>query len=183
MLRINNSQGFTLSELMIAIAILGVTTAAAAPGMSNMLKSNRLSSAANDFIAAMQLAKSHSIAQIVPVSICAKNPANDTCANGGWENGWIVFSDVNNDGTLNTGIGDTLLLKHEALNSEITFRGSQNFVNSVTYRPTGNTSLNNTAILTLCDKRGFSNGRGILVTMTGSANVMEASKTGAAQCL
>ncbi len=176
-------RGFTLLELLIALAILGITMAFATPSFITVISNNRISSGASDFVSALQLAKAESAARITPVTLCKKNIAGNGCVNAGdWQQGWIVFSDINGDGAVNG--ADTIVLDHEALDTQITFGGTAGVTNFITYRPSGTTSINATQVLILCDARGFAeSGKGILVTITGRGNVMKAADTGQNACL
>jgi type IV fimbrial biogenesis protein FimT len=180
---ITDSKGFTLLELVIIIAILGITMAFAAPGLGTMISNNRISSNASDFAAALQLAKAEAVARVNPVIVCKKNTTSNGCiASGDWSQGWFVFSDDNGDGAINT--GETVLMIHEALEARITFGGTTGVANSITFRPSGTTSVTSTEILIICDDRGFdSSARGILVTITGRGSMMKASDTGQTTCL
>jgi len=179
----NYNKGFTLLELIIIIGILGMTMAFAAPGLTTMIANNRISGNANDFAAALQFAKAEAAARINPVTICKSNADGDDCVGGGdWQQGWVVFSDVNGDAALNG--TDTVLMAHEALDDRITFGGTAGVATSITYRPSGTTSVTSTEVLIICDDRGFGdNSRGILVTITGRGAVMKASDTGQNACL
>ena len=178
-----DSRGFTLLELIIIIAILGLTMAFAAPGLSTMIKNNRISGSSNDFVAALQFAKAEAASRINPVTLCKKNPAGTACvADGDWQQGWIVFSDANGDAVVNG--GDTVLLNHEALHAQITFGGTAGVATAVTYRPSGTTSVDTTEVLIICDDRGFADSaKAILVTITGRGAVMKASDTDKIACL
>lgn len=180
---VTHSKGFTLLELVIVIAILGITTAFAAPGLSTMIKNNRISGAANDFVAALQFAKAEAAAQLDTVTICKKNIAATGCANGGdWQQGWIVFVDTNGDAGVNA--GETILLNHEVLDANISFGGTAGVTDAVTYRPAGTTSITQVETLIMCDDRGFdSNTRGILITITGRGSVMKGTDTDQTTCL
>ena len=179
----NYDKGFTLLELMMAVGILGITMAFAAPSFTALISNNRISGNANDFISALQLAKAEAAARINPTTICKKNAAGNACvAAGDWQQGWIVFSDINGDGGVDA--GETVVLNHEALDPRITFGGTVQVVNSITFRPSGTTSITGTQVLIVCDGRGFDeSAKGILVTITGRGGVMKAADTGQTTCL
>lgn len=177
------AKGFTMLELIVVVAILGITLAFAVPGFIEMVANNRISSSTSDFVGSLQLAKAESAARISPVSVCKKNPAGTACVTSGdWEQGWIVFVDTNASGSVNA--GDTVLSVHEALDSRITFRGTAEVTDSMTYTPSGATLLTQTAILMMCDDRGFSDSTlGVLITITGRGNALKAANTGQTTCL
>jgi type IV fimbrial biogenesis protein FimT len=179
---VNHSKGFTLLELVIVIAILGITTAFAAPELGTMIKNNRISGGANDFVAALQFAKGEAAAQLTNVIICKKNSTSTGCSGGGnWQQGWIVFADTNGDSGFNA--GEAILLNHEALHGSITLGGVGGSADSYLFRPSGTTTVTSTETLIMCDDRPFdSNSRGILITITGRGSVMKATDTGETTC-
>ena len=181
---VTNSKGFTLLELIIVITILGISLAISAPGLRTMIANNRISSNASDFASALQLAKAEAVARINPVTICKKNTASTGCVTtGDWSQGWIVFSDLNGNGGVDTAT-DTVLLTHEALNARITFGGSTGVANSITYRPSGTTNVTTIGTFIICNDGNFdTNSRGIIVTITGRGSVMKASDTSETTCI
>ena len=176
-------KGFTLLELVIIIGILGMTIAFAAPGLSAMIKNNRISGSANDFVAALQFGKAEAVTRINPVTMCIRNAGGTGClADGDWHRGWIVFSDLNGDAAVDD--DDEVLMVHEALDDRITFRGTGDIANFVTYRPVGTTNIATTAALVMCDDRGYDqSAKAIVVTITGRGAVMKAQDAGEAACL
>lgn len=84
--------GFTLVELMVAIAILALLTTIAVPSFNQMIASNRLTTQTNGLIAAMNIARSEAIKLNRTVSLCRiAEPDDDDCAgNGTWTN-WAVL--------------------------------------------------------------------------------------------
>ncbi len=179
----NCGKGFTLLELIVALGILGLTMAFAVPSFDALISNNRISSGASDFVGSLQLAKAESAARTTPATICKKNIAGTGCLTAGdWQQGWIVFSDINGNAAVDA--GDTVVLNHEALDSQITFNGTAGVTNSITFNPSGRTSITGTQVLIMCDARGFAeSAKGILVTMTGRGSVMKASNTGQTACL
>ncbi|HEY5581091.1 MAG TPA: GspH/FimT family pseudopilin [Rhodoferax sp.] len=109
------SNGFTLIELMVVIAIVAILTTLAAPSFKRLIQSNAISSNVNTFLADMRFARSESIRRGGGVVMCrsdypeASNPVCGPSNDGidvdgdglgdGWVSGWIIFVDLNNTGT------------------------------------------------------------------------------------
>ena len=92
-------RGFTLLELMMVLTLAAVIMAIGAPSFGEFSRNNRLSSAANNLLAGLQLARTEAIKLQTVVSICSSdNPdsASPTCSPGSFR-GWIVFADGNAD--------------------------------------------------------------------------------------
>jgi len=91
MRRCNEQAGFTLMELLLAIAVLAILTTLALPAFTQFIANNRLSAKANEMVAAMQYARSEALRLGVPVQVCSSSDA-ETCG-GNWNQGWIAFQD------------------------------------------------------------------------------------------
>lgn len=76
------AQGFTLIELMVVIAVVGVLMAVAIPSFSTFMDTTRARSAASGLYEALTIARSEAIKRGASVTI---SPAT-----GGWVNGWSV---------------------------------------------------------------------------------------------
>lgn len=120
-LRAKTQRGFSLVELMAAIAVLGVLSAIAIPSFNEMIMSTKLRSYANNFIASAHLARSEAIKNNAVVRLCASN--NGTSCTGNWQNGWIVIKANNtvierqqatSDGYLITEAGGTNTLNFQS---------------------------------------------------------------------
>lgn len=155
--------GFTLIELMVAIAVLVVLVTLAGPSFTNFLLDNRRAATVNEFIAAVNYARATAITQRAAVTICRSATATQTsgtCDTGGsgtgWENGWIIFVDANANGDLDTSENTetSVLRRHEALQPGSTLHGNNSIVNRITFNNAGVTGNNGT--LAYCDRRGFS---------------------------
>ncbi|GGK10985.1 GspH/FimT family pseudopilin [Luteimonas terricola] len=92
-------RGFTLIELLVTVALLAILVALAAPSFANLINSNRLAGAANDIVAALQVARMEAIRRGQSVVIC---PSTDgaSCAGAEWSR-MIVFSDRNGNQAVN----------------------------------------------------------------------------------
>jgi len=176
--------GFTILELMVVVAIVGVLMAVAVPAMGDFIRNGRITAAANDVMAALHFTRSEAIKRRQPVTLCtsanavqSNNTANPnaTCADSEFLTGWIVFVDLNQNGQREA--GDTILLNHSPMNAQITAASSADPMR-VTYLMNGFALNPNGASLALCDARGntpsggeLSSARGILVSVTGRAGV------------
>ena len=99
----NESNGFTLLELMVVLAIVAILVTIAAPSFTAMIQSNTMSTTVNTFLADFRYARSESIRRGGGVVMCrsdAPEIANPTCGtdsglgNTGWATGWIIFHDL-----------------------------------------------------------------------------------------
>lgn len=81
-------RGFTLVELMVAIAVLAVLLGIAVPSFTDSTLSSKLRTQANDLAAAALLARSEAIKRNQAVTLCASS--DGVACTGTWASGWIV---------------------------------------------------------------------------------------------
>lgn len=88
-------RGFSLAEMMIVIAVIGVLAAIAFPSFTAVVNGGRLSGMTNELVASIQIARSEAIRRNVRAVVCPS--ANGTSCSGGsdWSAGWMVFFDSN----------------------------------------------------------------------------------------
>ena len=155
------ARGFTLIELMVVLTIAALLLAIGVPTFRNASLGGRLSAAANNLLASIQLARSEAIKRNLPVTVCASSDGTTCAGGGGWEQGWIVL----NEGT----DPDTVLQRQQAVPSEFNVTQSGGTA-ALSFLPTvvGTT----TATLTVCraDPVG-SEERVLTISGTGSAYV------------
>ena len=173
--------GFTLIELVVALAVLGILVAIGLPSFNAAIANSRISSQYNDTIGALFIARSEAVKSSGNITVCARTDNQaETCKQGGgdWSDGIVVFQDnfpVAADGDVVIGDEDEVLYLEPALSGDntLTFAGSLN--NSaadsdpysfLTYTPNGSTNWRGAA-LTLCDDRGATEARAINIVLTG----------------
>lgn len=84
--------GFSLMELMTTLVVAGVLLAVAVPSFNQMMINSRISAQANDFVGAINFARSEAIKRNSSLVLCraaAANSANCEAAAGNWQH-WIV---------------------------------------------------------------------------------------------
>lgn len=116
-----NHRGFTIIELMITLAVVGVAITLAAPGFGRFIRDQQVTTQTNDFLTSLNLARSEALKRGDAVSVCASDDGATCSGNNDWDNGWIVFTDEGpNPGTLEGGVGETLLRVHAGIDGGTT---------------------------------------------------------------
>jgi prepilin-type N-terminal cleavage/methylation domain-containing protein len=70
-------RGFTLTELIIVVAIIGVLTTVASPNISRLLANIRMHSSVKEIASELQLARLKAITQNTNVTVCFYGPSQD----------------------------------------------------------------------------------------------------------
>jgi len=160
-------RGFTIIELLVTMAVLAIVAAVAVPSFSSMVTNNRLAGEINDLVATMHYARSEAITRGVSVVVC-KSADGATCsAAGGWSQGWIIFTDTNNNQAVDGGAGDVVIRAVAGYSGTDAMTGSGNSANWISYNRNGFAPLNNANILKLCDADAKFQPRALQFTTTG----------------
>lgn len=101
--------GFSLMELLVVVAIMGIILAIASPSYSRFMNREKVASVTEELSSTLTLVRSNAIKSGMPVFICASNDG-ESCS-GQWDEGWLAFRDENRDS--NFGAEDTVVLKRD----------------------------------------------------------------------
>ena len=156
-----SQRGFTLVELMIAVAILALLLGVALPSFQEALTVHRISSYANDLHASAALARSEAIKRNRTVQLCASS--NGTSCTGSWGQGWIVNAN------------GTIVSRHEGVSTGYSVSGG---VTTIEFQGTGTGATSTTLTICRADPVGSSE-RVLTITATGRASI---SKTTTGSC-
>ena len=162
--------GFTLVELMIAVAMLAILLGVGVPNLRNMLLDSRMTALANRVVSSLTAARGTAITRNKPLLLCS----NANCNRNEWEEGWVVFVDGDLDGkydslmTCRPDVSPTMdceLQFYPPLGGSYTLRLYNNggvALSKIVYRGLGAvTSDASRASFRLCDARGMASGRTI----------------------
>lgn len=129
------ASGFTSVELLTVLAIAGILLASAIPSLTAMVEAQRVRSASNLLLSDLHLVRSEAIKRNGRVAVCKSADALQCTAVGGWEQGWLVFHDQNNNGQVDTG---EWIVQHRAGTLPgVRLRGNGPVASYVSYTPTG----------------------------------------------
>ncbi|MDY6946467.1 MAG: GspH/FimT family pseudopilin [Pseudomonadota bacterium] len=141
--------GFTVLELMITVAVLGILLGIGVPSFQGIIRQNRIAGQTNELLAATAMARSEAVKRGSTVTICpatssADGDANTCSGTTAWGNGWIIFSDevaplgqINIDGTL----PDDVIIQRSPPSAPQRMTITNNAITSLTYRGDGSTTL------------------------------------------
>jgi prepilin-type N-terminal cleavage/methylation domain len=175
--------GFTLVELMITVAVAAVLVMIAVPSFNNIINANRLSTAANEIVGALNVARMEAIKRNAGTQFCSDLAANNNtdtlgaaCGTLGGP-GAVVASTNGTPATVlvrNSAVGLTLPVQLSGNITAIRFT-SQGLGYNATL---SSSSLYNNTIATVCTTALSSNNVIVISMTTGSIVAAAAPTTG-----
>ena len=171
-----SQRGFTLVELLVSLAIGSILMSLTVPAMTGMLNTQKAISASNALFAGLNLARSEAIKRNARAVLC-KTANGLTCTlSGGWEQGWILFHDLNNNAALDA--GEEVLRQQGPASAGIRLAGNLPIANYVSYTPIGTAKLISGAFqagtFTLCmESSGSADVRQIVLSGSGRARAQK----------
>lgn len=134
----NNTLGFTLIELMVTLLIAGILIVIAVPAFQDATLGSKLGALANTAVSSVNIAKGEAIKRNAVLKMCATVSGSSCVSSGGWQQGWIVFRDIDGDGVLDS--DDTLIQRQAALPTGFKLSAVDNdgnAVHAILFQPTG----------------------------------------------
>jgi len=164
-------------EILMVVAIGAILVAVAVPSLQDTISRNARDSIQLDLLTSLALARSQAVTLSVTASVC--HSANQTsCSNSAgsdWSDGWLVFSDYDGDGVVDSADGDELLQVHPSANDIVAIEllnSSNNTITNEFVQFNNDGFLNNStggAYFKICDIDNIAaNSRAIWVSNTGS---------------
>lgn len=153
------STGFTLIELMIALAIISVVMSLAAPAWQAMNAEQRVRAVTQDFYVALILARSEAIKRRQSVRIVT--PA------GGWSEGWAVVTEAGK--TYAQCVANPANCFNLTEANPVTFTAP---ITTITYQTDGRAapgSANTT--FAICDNHGRATRRNVNIGLSGQPTI------------
>ena len=119
------AHGFTLVELMVTVAVMGILAIIAMPSMAALVTNSRVSGQTEELVASLQLARAEAIRRNARVTVCAGT--GGVCSGSATWNGWTIFGRDNING-----IDDTIRDTTASASMQVTGP-----TGGIVYRPSG----------------------------------------------
>lgn len=165
--------GLSLTELLLAIALLCVVTGFSVPTFRTLQQDAIRSRQINQFVQSIHLARSEAMKRNAVVSLCPSRNGR-ACAQPGtnWGAGWLVFENVNRDAPAEVDAGEPLVQVYPAWDGG-RIRGNRE---TLSFRSFGQSGV--TATFVFCDHRGSSAARAVVISQTGRPRVATRTAAG-----
>jgi type IV fimbrial biogenesis protein FimT len=158
-------RGFTLYELLMTLALVGILLAAGLPAFSGTLARQRQAVEINALFHALHLARKESIVRRKVVSLCPSLDGQRCEPGTDWSAGWILFENTDRDSPPVVDPGEPVLKSH-AVSGEIRILANRR---GFTLRATFLRATNGTFVV--CDRHDRIPGKGLVVSYTGRPRV------------
>jgi prepilin-type N-terminal cleavage/methylation domain-containing protein len=171
------ASGFTLTELMITLAIAAVLIGLGAPSFTGMLEKRRQAAENSALVEHLVLAREEAKNSASPMSLCISTDGK-RCAGSGWHDGYIVFRDAEGPGVVD---GGENLVRHNQAGAPGTTISATLVSNAAAYTkkyirfdPAGKPDGGKAIQLSTC-RTGLAP---LLVTVKSNGNIASAKGTG-----
>jgi type IV fimbrial biogenesis protein FimT len=176
MIRPKNSafHGFTLSELLIGMAVGAVLAAVAVPGFASLRHRAALAASADGILGALYFAQRSAARTGIPAVFCLSSSGGACGAAAVDASGWRVFLDTSGPSALHPASSGVPLSESE-IGGGIRIRGTRS---AVTFWPAARAGT--TATFILCDPRDTSSASAVIVSETGRPRAVATEATACA---
>ena len=157
--------GYTLYELMLTLALVGILASVSVPAFSSTLARSRQVTEINSLFHAIHLARKESIRRRQVMTVCASADGESCRADRDWSSGWILFNNADGDSPAEIDRGESVVLAHRVDESIRITANRRSFTLRATFRRATNGTL------VVCDREARVQPRALVVSYTGRPRV------------
>ena len=169
--------GFSLIELLFTLTLAAIALIIAVPVFSEFGQRQRMDAAVTDLHNHLMLARNEAIYRNVQIVACPGDAIDGCLDTTDWSDGWLVFSDLNEDRSLQA--GESVHRSEPGL--ELLAISSSNGRTSLRFMPNGSAPGSNVSI-SFCDRRGPEKARKLVISNSGRIRRDVAPETESDDC-
>jgi type IV fimbrial biogenesis protein FimT len=171
-------RGFTLTELMIALAIAGILAMIGAPAMSSLLARTQDSGIETAIAAGLRGARNAAVMRNARVLVCPSLNGRRCGSGADWQHGWIVAQDADHDDQPDAGKSILDVEAAVPTGTRVVTSGGRRRID---FQPSGSAGGSN-ATFTICHAREH-DGKAVIVANSGRVRVAHADAAHLQACL
>lgn len=160
-------RGFTLIELMVAVAVLAILLSIGLPAFGGMIDSQRLDNSVNTLLRSVQYTRDQAARRNQYVTMAPLDAH--------WHSGWLIFIDANTNGHHDAG---EIILHEEKPPTAIHIHANTNIASYLRYSAQGESQLLNggfqSGTFSFCPNRPGAQGRQLIINRVGRARMQNA---------
>ena len=160
-----NDSGYTLYEMLLTLALVGMLASLGLPTFSVTLAKSRQSSEINALFHAIHLARKESIRRRQVMTVCASTDGLSCSPTRDWSSGWLLFNNADRDSPPQVDPGESVVQAH-AVGETIQVVANRR---ALTLRSTYRRATNGT--LVVCDRQDRIAPKALIVSYTGRPRV------------
>jgi type IV fimbrial biogenesis protein FimT len=161
--------GFTLIELMVALAVAAILVTVAAPGLTGLVAEQRVITTTNRFVTALHLTRSEAVRRGTRVTLCASTDGQTCNSPDDFSGGWLVREGPAPGAALE-GAGD--VIRVFSGHPSLTVIGNQGVPDYISYLGAGETRrLNGALQMGTVEICGGERARRVIISRTGRPRV------------
>lgn len=172
------AHGFTLTELLVALAIAGILAMIGAPAMGNLLARTRDASTEAMVVNTLRHARTAAVMRNARVLVCPSRDGRQCNPGDDWQHGWLVAKDADHDGQPD--VNAPLIVAQTAMPAGtrvITSAGR----GQLAFHPNGSAAGSN-ARFTICHAKART-GKAVIVANSGRVRLAAADAVHLQACL
>lgn len=160
--------GFTLVEMLIVLTVLAALLMVAAPGLSDLIRNNRIVTDVYALRATLNNARSEAVTRRAPVVVCPSTDGATCAASSNWASGYMTFVDTDANVAPDPNNPDEELIQWEPRDKPM----------DITYVSTGGTqqvvfntrgaAIGSEGSFVFCDEREEEAARALILNAVGS---------------
>lgn len=158
--------GFTLTELLIVLAIAAITLMIGAPAMGSLIARSHASGAEASIADSLRHARTTAVMHNTRVLVCPSRDGRRCLKGDDWQYGWIVANDADHDGQPDTGVQALATIGALPAGTRIITSAGRG---QLAFQPSGSAGGSNVTF-TVCHTRDR-NGKSVVVANSGRVRI------------